>query len=116
MIHIDKSGDKEYTIFFGKIAYYEIAYVVIGHSYYPWWHGNLLQLRECLNLSALNYNKHVVLVEVAYNFQPQEYIDKTLPFPESPSGQKEFYEAVYDIILNIPITRVKVYFGGGSSS
>ncbi len=30
----------------------DAAFDVIGLSYYPWWHGNLLDLRECLKLRS----------------------------------------------------------------
>jgi len=106
MVHIDKGGDKEFTkYFYDKVASYGIEFDIIGQSYYPWWHGNLLELRECLNFTALEYEKDIVLVEVAYNFKPQEYKEKTAPFPESPKGQKDFLEEVNTIILNIPNNR-----------
>jgi arabinogalactan endo-1,4-beta-galactosidase len=111
MIHIDKGGDKEFTkYFFDKLHTYDIKYDVIGQSYYPWWHGSLLDLRECLNFTALTYNKDVILVETAYNFSPAEYIDKSAPFDESPEGQKEFLKAVHNIILNIPNNKGKGIF------
>lgn len=103
MIHIDKGGDKDFTkYFFDKLNSYKIKYDVIGQSYYPWWHGNLLNLKECLNFTANNYNKNVILVEVAYNWTPTEYIGKNAPFPESPAGQKEFLDEVNRIVLDIP--------------
>jgi arabinogalactan endo-1,4-beta-galactosidase len=106
MIHIDKGGDKGFTkYFFDKLNSYNLKYDVIGQSYYPWWHGNLLNLRECLNFTATNYNKNVILVEVAYNWTPTEYLDKKPPFPESPAGQKEFLDEVNRIVLSIPNER-----------
>lgn len=106
MIHIDKGGKKLFTqYFFDKIKSYGIEYDIIGQSYYPWWHGNLLQLRECLNFTAETYNKDIIVVEAAYNFSPREYIDKLSPFPESPEGQKEFVEEVNKIILAVPDNR-----------
>jgi arabinogalactan endo-1,4-beta-galactosidase len=111
MVHIDKGGDKDFTkYFYDKINSYDIEFDVIGQSYYPWWHGNLLQLRECLNFTALEYDKDIILVEVAYNFQPQEYKEKTAPFPETPEGQKKFLEEVNQIILNIPNNKGKGIF------
>ena len=111
MIHIDKGGDKDFTkYFFDKLNSYNIKYDVIGQSYYPWWHGSLLNLRECLNFTALEYKKDIVLVETAYNYSPAEYIDKFAPFPESPEGQKEFLEVVHNIILNIPNNKGKGIF------
>lgn len=103
MIHIDKGGDKGFTkYFFDKLHTYNIKYDVIGQSYYPWWHGSLLDLRECLNFTSLEYKKDIVLVETAYNYSPSEYINKAAPFPETEEGQKDFLKEVHNIILNIP--------------
>ena len=111
MIHIDKGGDKEFTkYFFDKLDTYNIKFDVIGQSYYPWWHGSLLDLKECLNVTALEYKKDIVLVETAYNYSPAEYINTLAPFPETPEGQKEFLENVNDIILNIPNNKGKGIF------
>jgi arabinogalactan endo-1,4-beta-galactosidase len=103
MIHIAKGGDKKFTkYYFDKIRDYGIEYDVIGQSYYPWWHGNLLQLRECLNFSAETYKKDIIIVEAAYNFAPKEYVNKLAPYPETPEGQKEFLEEVNKIVLAVP--------------
>ncbi|MDY7396321.1 glycosyl hydrolase 53 family protein [Aureibaculum sp. 2210JD6-5] len=111
MIHIDKGGDKDFTkYFFDKIETYGIKFDVIGQSYYPWWHGSLLDFRECLNFTANTYQKDIVVVEVAYNYARQEYKDKKAPFPETPQGQKEFLEAVNKIILNVSDGRGKGLF------
>lgn len=111
MIHIDKGGDLEFTkYFYDKIDSYDISYDVIGQSYYPWWHGSLLDLRACLNFTAETYKKNVILVEVAYNYKHQEYINKNAPFPESPEGQRDFLEEVQQIIISIPNNRGKGIF------
>ena len=111
MIHIDKGGDKKFTkYFFDKLHTYNIKFDVIGQSYYPWWHGSLLDLKECLNFTALEYKKDIVLVETAYNYSPAEYINTLAPFPETPEGQKDFLENVNDIILSIPDNRGKGLF------
>ncbi|MGA3288280.1 MAG: glycosyl hydrolase 53 family protein [Bacteroidota bacterium] len=106
MIHIDKGANKNATkYFFDKLNSYGIRYDVIGQSYYPWWHGSLLDLRECLNFTANEYKKDVIVVEAAYNWTPKEYINKNAPFPESPEGQKEFWEEVNRIVLGVPDNR-----------
>lgn len=106
MIHIDKGGDKTFTgYFFNRINSYGIRYDVIGQSYYPWWHGTLLDLRECLNFTAKEYGKDVMVVEAAYNWKPQEYVGKKPPFPETPEGQKEFLDEVNRIVLAVPDNR-----------
>jgi arabinogalactan endo-1,4-beta-galactosidase len=103
MIHIDKGGNIAFTkYFFDKFHTYGIKYDVIGQSYYPWWHGTLLDLRECLNFTAREYQKDIIVVEAAYNWKPREYVGKSAPFPESPEGQKKFLDEVHRIVLAVP--------------
>ncbi|MCX6235621.1 MAG: glycosyl hydrolase 53 family protein [Bacteroidetes bacterium] len=103
MIHIDQGGNKERTkYFFDKIIDYNISFDVIGQSYYPWWHGSLLNLRENMNFMAREYKKPIILVEVAYCSNPTEYVNKPAPFPETPEGQKEFLAEVNRIVLSTP--------------
>jgi arabinogalactan endo-1,4-beta-galactosidase len=102
MIHIDKGGDKAFTkYFYDKLHTYGIKYDIIGQSYYPWWHGSLLDLRKCLDFTAREYKKDIIVVEAAYNWRPREYINKNSPFPETPEGQKEFLEEVNRIVMNV---------------
>jgi arabinogalactan endo-1,4-beta-galactosidase len=106
MIHIDQGGNKNATkYFFDKLNSYGVRYDIIGQSYYPWWHGSLLDLRECLNFTANEYKKNVIVVEAAYNWTPKEYINKNAPYQESPAGQKEFWEEVNRIVLGVPDNR-----------
>ncbi|HPT31950.1 MAG TPA: glycosyl hydrolase 53 family protein [Prolixibacteraceae bacterium] len=103
MIHIDKGGDWNFTkYFFDKIHTYGIKFDVIGQSFYPWWHGSLLDLRNCLNKTALTYKKEIMVVEAAYNWKAQEYRNKPAPFPETPEGQKEFLDEVHRTVLAVP--------------
>jgi arabinogalactan endo-1,4-beta-galactosidase len=83
MIHIDRGGDRDFTeYFFDKPHSYGIEYDIIGQSYYPWWHGSLLDLRECFNFTAKAYQKEIILVEAAYNWRPAEYVDTLALFPK----------------------------------
>jgi len=103
MIHIDRGGDKNRTKwFFDKCKEHEIDFGVIGQSYYPWWHGSLTDLEENLAFMANEYDKDIMLVEVAYNWRPAEYRNKSGPFPETPAGQKEFLESVKRIVESTP--------------
>ncbi len=103
MIHIDKGGDKVATRkFFDKLNSYNIGYDVIGQSYYPWWHGSQLSLRENLAFMAKTYKKDIIVVEAAHNWTPGNYRTKPAPFPETPEGQKEFWEAVNQMVLATP--------------
>jgi len=103
MIHIDQGGNKDRTkYFFDKFDSYGIEYDYIGQSYYPWWHGSLLDLRENMIFTAETYKKPIILVEVAYCASPTEYRKKPAPYAESPEGQKEFLDEVNKIVLNTP--------------
>ncbi|MGB4292640.1 MAG: glycosyl hydrolase 53 family protein [Bacteroidales bacterium] len=103
MIHIDQGGNKEKTRwFFDKIQLYEIDFDIIGQSYYPWWHGTLLDLRDNMIFMAETYRKPIILVEVAYCSSPTEYKERPGPFPETPEGQKEFLEEVNRIVTTAP--------------
>ncbi len=111
MVHIDRGGDKRQTkAFFDKWHSYGIEYDVIGQSYYPWWHGSLLDLRENMAFMANEYDKDIILVEVAYNCEPAEYKDKLAPFPETPEGQRQFLDEVNRIVLATPNNRGKGVF------
>ena len=103
MIHIEKGGNWTRTKwFFDNLLARGVEFDVIGQSYYPWWHGSLLELRDCLNATAETYKKQIILVEVAYNWRPAEYKDEPPPFPETPEGQREFLGEVNRAVLGIP--------------
>jgi arabinogalactan endo-1,4-beta-galactosidase len=103
MIHIDRGGDKLTTkAFFDRLNSYKVEYDVIGQSYYPWWHGSLLDLRDNLDFMATTYHKDIMLVEVAYCWRPAEYTRRAPPFPESPAGQRAFLDEVNRLVLSAP--------------
>jgi arabinogalactan endo-1,4-beta-galactosidase len=111
MIHIDKGGSKGATKwFFDKLNSFDVEYDVIGQSYYPWWHGSLLDLRENLNFMATEYRKDIILVEVAYCWRPTEYRTKPAPFPESPEGQRQFLDEVNRLVMATPNQRGRGVF------
>jgi arabinogalactan endo-1,4-beta-galactosidase len=111
MIHIDRGGDWRKTKwFFDELARRQVPFDVIGQSYYPWWHGSLLDLRENLQFMATNYHKDIIVVETAYNWKPTEYKNGGAPFPETPAGQREFLDEVNRLVLATPEGRGKGVF------
>lgn len=111
MIHFDRGGDPVGNkSFYDHCASFDVDYDVIGLSYYPWWHGSLLDLRENLNFLAETYPKDIVVVETAYNWRPAEYPDGGAPFPETPEGQRNFLDEVNRLVLNTPHHRGKGVF------
>ncbi len=111
MIHIDRGADIKGTkAFLDKLNSYEIPYDVIGQSYYPWWHGSLNDLRRNLEFMAAEYQKDIIVVEAAYNWQPGNYVNKPAPFPESPEGQRAFLDEVNRVVMETPNGRGKGIF------
>lgn len=103
MVHIDRGGDQKATkAFFDHCRDFGVEFDVIGQSYYPWWHGSLKDLRENLAFMAQRYNKDIMLVEVAYNWRPAEYLEKKAPFPETPEGQQAFLREVNEVVRHAP--------------
>jgi arabinogalactan endo-1,4-beta-galactosidase len=103
MIHIDRGGDMKGTkAFFDQALRRGVDFDVIGQSYYPWWHGSLLDLRENLAFMAEAYRKDIIVVEAAYNWRPTEYKSGGAPFPETPEGQRDFLDEVNRMVLATP--------------
>jgi arabinogalactan endo-1,4-beta-galactosidase len=103
MIHIDRGGDRRGTrAFFDRLDSYHVDFDVIGQSYYPWWHGSLLDLRENLAFMSDAYRKDILLIEVAYCWRPTEYRRRPGPFPETPEGQRAFLDEVNRLVLATP--------------
>jgi arabinogalactan endo-1,4-beta-galactosidase len=63
---------------------------------------NNLEYTIALAKKAKEYKLPIILVEVAYNASAAEYKNKPAPFPETPEGQREFLDAVNNIVLNTP--------------
>jgi arabinogalactan endo-1,4-beta-galactosidase len=103
MLHIDQGGSRDATQwFFDNVIKRGVQFDVIGQSYYPFWHGTLLELRENLRLTAERYRKPIVVVETAYSWRPSNYLKEPGPFPETPEGQRDFLEAVNQAVMATP--------------
>lgn len=105
MIHIDRGGDWATTKwFFDNLLNQQVPFDVIGESYYPWWHGDLAALSNCLNNAAQRYHKPIVVAETAYpwtNSVPASY-NPNLGIPMTSTGQDEFTVALASIVKGIP--------------
>jgi arabinogalactan endo-1,4-beta-galactosidase len=104
MIHVDHGGNVTLTkTFFDKFNTYNIPYDMIGFSFYPWSHGNLMDLRANLAFTSETYGKDVMVVETGYYYRPSQYFRQTPgPFPETPDGQAQWLAAVNNIVMQTP--------------
>lgn len=104
MIHIDRGGDWATTKwFFDNIQNQQVPFDLIGESYYPWWHGDLTALSNCLNNAAQRYHKPVIVAETAYpwtNSVPASY-NPNLGIPMTVSGQVDYTIALASIVKGV---------------
>ena len=67
MIHIESGGSLGVSRwFFDNLTSQNVPFDLIGLSYYPWWHGSLLDLQTNISGLAKTYGKPIVVVETAY--------------------------------------------------
>ena len=67
MVHIDRGGDWATTEwFFDHLREQRVPFDLIGESYYPFWHGPLASLANCLTNAAQRYAKPVIVVETGF--------------------------------------------------
>jgi len=103
MIHIERSGNYDAAVwFFDNLIAHHVRFDVIGLSYYPFWHGNLVTLRGNLHDLALRYHLPIIVVETAYNWTPGAMTAKKPDLPETPEGQLAFLRAVDAAVRAIP--------------
>ncbi len=112
MIHFDQGGNVSATKhFFDNLKQRDVRYDVIGFSYYPWWHGSLMDLRKNLAFAANEYGKDVIVVEAAYHWRTnRETSQFDMPFPETPAGQSEFLDELTRVVMAVPNGRGKGIF------
>ncbi len=104
MLHVDHGGDvHNCKKFFDKINAYGLPFDVIGLSFYPWSHGTLVDLRDNLAFLANEYHKEIMVVETGYYYERSRFFTNAAPpFPETPEGQKQWLEAVNDVVMQTP--------------
>jgi len=111
MLHLDNGGNNEmYRCWFDNILKREVPFDLIGASYYPYWHGTLVDLRNNLNDLAIRYKKDIVVVETACPYKSEDKDNfpnviqdqMTSGCPFKPEGQKNMLQAILDIFQAVP--------------
>ena len=112
MLHIAEGGDNDLARWwFDNMTRREVPFDVIGISYYPFWHGSLVQLQYNLNDVSARYERDVIVVETAYPFTDQE--DDSHPnivnssmvipgYPFTPEGQRAMLREIMAIVRAVP--------------
>jgi len=100
MIHIDRGGDWSGTRwFFDRLQSQNVAYDLIGLSYYPFWHGSLEDLRQTLHNAAARYGKPVIVVETAFPFEGDSDL---WGIPPTTNGQVQYVRALAEVVKSVP--------------
>lgn len=112
MLQIAEGGDNEMARWwFGNMTRRDVPFDLIGISYYPFWHGSLMQLQYNLNDIAKRYGKDVVVVETAYAFTDQEddfhpnIVEKSMAipgYPLTPEGQQDMLRDIMAVVRAVP--------------
>ncbi len=103
IVHIDRGGDWATTLwFFDHLNAQAVPYDIIGESYYPFWHGDLAALQNCLSNTAVRYNKPIVVAETGFPFTGSTNL---VGFTASTNGQVDYVIALAQIVKGLPGAR-----------
>jgi arabinogalactan endo-1,4-beta-galactosidase len=102
LLHADCGGNAQKTRwFFDALRERQVAFDLIGLSYYPWWHGGLDKLRENLAQTAQLYGKPIIVVETAYPWRTHDE-KKNMNWPMTPQGQEQFLRELVETVKALP--------------
>lgn len=112
-IMLHHSSVENAIYFFEELRPFNVAFDIIGLSYYPQFNTkNLSLVKSKLNELATTFDKEILMVEVAYPFTLQwvdnsnNYVgDKSqilTEFSATPEGQKAYFEWLVTTIKSIP--------------
>jgi arabinogalactan endo-1,4-beta-galactosidase len=113
MLHFDEGGNTaDSTRFYDHMVSGGVPFDVIGLSYYPFFHGQLNQMRANVDALATRYGKPMVIAESQYpwtlaagdstgNFVWQTSQLST-GYPANPGGQESFYNDALSILAQVP--------------
>jgi arabinogalactan endo-1,4-beta-galactosidase len=100
IIHLDRGGDWATTQwFFDSLNAQGVPFDIIGQSYYPFWHGPLANLQNCLTSAVQRYNKPVIIAETGFPFANSTNL---VGFPATTNGQVNFVGALAQIVKGLP--------------
>lgn len=110
MIHLDQGGryDWLHEWFEKALAAGLDDFDLIGLSYYPFWHGTYLDLRDSMNRLVRDYGKPILIAETAYAWRKSErgFIDedqiRISCMEATPSGQRRVLEYVMHLVAELP--------------
>ena len=104
IVHIDRGGDWAGTKYFfdNLLNTQHVSCDVIGLSYYPFYHGPLGNLANCLTNVALTYGKPVMLCETAFPWTNSIWATNIYGYSPTTNGQTQFVIALAQLVKQVP--------------
>ncbi len=104
IVHIDRGGDWTTTEwFFDNLNFQGVPYDIIGESYYPFFHGPLTGLSNCLHQAAARYNKPIIVAETAFPWNNTSIRSNNIfGIPLTTNGQVSFIAALAQVVKGVP--------------
>ncbi|GEN56364.1 arabinogalactan endo-beta-1,4-galactanase [Halolactibacillus alkaliphilus] len=109
ILHLDFGGASYlYERWFKEITARGVEFDVIGLSYYPFWHGTLVDLTKTMIRTGKLFKKDLIVVETAFGFTDKspegeenifsDTLAQIAGYPASPEGQTAFLTDLTDAI------------------
>jgi arabinogalactan endo-1,4-beta-galactosidase len=103
VVHIDRGGDWGATQwFFDNLLQQPVSFDVIGESYYPFWHGPLANLANCVTNAAKRYARPVFVAETAFPWTNSYWSTNIYGLTPSPTGQVQFLTGLAQAVKSAP--------------
>ncbi len=103
IVHIDRGADWATTEwFFDNLNAQGVVFDIIGESYYPFFHGPLSNVSNCLTNAARRYGKPLIVAETAFPWTNTSWTTNIFGFAPSTNGQVSFIAALAQIVKSVP--------------
>jgi len=100
IVHLDRGGDWSTTKWFfdNLIQTQHVPFDIIGESYYPFWHGSLDALANCLTNAAARYGKPVMVMETAFPWTNSYWTTNIYGLSGTTNGQAQYVVSLAEVV------------------
>jgi arabinogalactan endo-1,4-beta-galactosidase len=104
VVHIDRGGDWATTEwFFDNLNQQAVPFDIIGESYYPYFHGPLSNVANCLTNAVKRYAKPVIIAESDFPWTNSYWTSNSIyGIPITTNGQVQFLVALAQVVKSVP--------------
>jgi len=103
VVHIDRGADWATTEwYFDNLIQQSVPFDIIGESYYPFFHGPLTNVADCLTNAAKRYGKPLFIAETAFPWTNSFWTTNIFGFFPSTDGQVQFLAGLAQVVKGVP--------------